>query len=130
MLLRRVFDLERCDFYLWPSFFTLAKHLQRCVVVAVGTKPLSRHSIRCRDDNRRTKMLRGFMLATAMTGGVLLSGSAVATAAPKAPAQQSLMTQSLIEKTQYRYCRRWYRECRARWGAGRDFRRCMRRHGC
>jgi hypothetical protein len=28
------------------------------------------------------------------------------------------------------YCSRWNRECRARWGAGRDYRRCMRRHGC
>lgn len=28
------------------------------------------------------------------------------------------------------YCGRWHRECRARWGVGRDYRRCMRRRGC
>ena len=30
----------------------------------------------------------------------------------------------------YRYCRRWRRECRYRWGGGWRYRRCMRRHGC
>jgi hypothetical protein len=38
--------------------------------------------------------------------------------------------QSLVEPVQFRRCRGWYRECRARWGGGWRFRRCLARHGC
>lgn len=27
-------------------------------------------------------------------------------------------------------CERWHRRCRVRWGRGRDYRGCMRHHGC
>jgi len=38
--------------------------------------------------------------------------------------------QSLLEPVQYGRCHAWYRECRARWGGGWRFRRCLARHGC
>jgi hypothetical protein len=77
-------------------------------------------------------MLRGLFVAAALAAGGLAFGSAGANAAPASGGltNNPLPQMSLIEKTQARYCRRWYRECRARWGGGRDFRRCMRRHGC
>jgi hypothetical protein len=37
---------------------------------------------------------------------------------------------SIIEHVQFRHCRAWYRECRARWGGGWRFRRCLARRGC
>jgi hypothetical protein len=52
------------------------------------------------------------------------------TAAPMSPVPQTLRGEVLVEQVQYRYCRRWNRECRYRWGRGWDYRRCMRRHGC
>ncbi len=77
-------------------------------------------------------MLRGLFVAAALTVGGVAFGSMGASAAPTSTnlSGAALPQMSLIEKTQHRYCRRWYRECRARWGGGRDFRRCMRRHGC
>lgn len=78
-------------------------------------------------------MLRGMIVAAALAAGVMVFGVGSASAAPlsaKSPGA-TLPQLSLIEKSQYRrYCRRWYRECRARWGGGWRFRRCMRRHGC
>ncbi len=77
-------------------------------------------------------MLRGLFMAAALAVGGLAFGTVGASAAPASGGLTTnlLPQMSLIEKTQGRYCRRWYRECRARWGGGRDFRRCMRRHGC
>lgn len=77
-------------------------------------------------------MIRGLIIAAAITAGGLAFGVGSASAAPvgASPNSTGLPQMSLIEKTQYNYCRRWYRECRERWGGGRDFRRCMRRHGC
>lgn len=78
-------------------------------------------------------MLRGMIIAAALAVGGMVASAGGASAAPVSAGSSSaaLPQLSLIEKTQYRrYCRRWYRECRARWGGGRDFRRCMRRHGC
>ena len=37
---------------------------------------------------------------------------------------------SIVEQVQFRGCRFWYRECRARWGGGWRFRRCLARRGC
>ena len=78
-------------------------------------------------------MMRGLIIAAAMTAGGLAFSASGANAVPVSTGPASglaLPQMSLVEKTQHRYCRRWYRECRARWGGGRDFRRCMRRHGC
>lgn len=54
-------------------------------------------------------------------------GSGVATSAPMS---RLPTVDSLVEKTHYRYCRRWHSECRYRWGYGWRYRRCMARHGC
>lgn len=77
-------------------------------------------------------MLRSMLFAAVVAGGAALYGVAGAVAAPAAgPIANPATSQTLIEQAQSpRYCRRWYRECRARWGGGGDFRRCMRRHGC
>jgi len=54
-----------------------------------------------------------------------------AQAAPLAQTPIGVTADTLVEKARWgRYCRRWYRECRWRWGGGWRFRRCMRRHGC
>lgn len=75
-------------------------------------------------------MLRGLIIASAVAvGGLASSAHAAPVGLAANPTASTQM--SLIEKSQYRnYCRRWYRECRERWGGGWDFRRCMRRHGC
>ena len=78
-------------------------------------------------------MVRGLIVAGAVVVGGLAIGAGGSLAAPAGTGANSTAApeMSLIEKSQYRrYCRRWYRECRARWGGGRDFRRCMRRHSC
>lgn len=78
-------------------------------------------------------MLRGLIVAAAVSVGGMAFGAGGAHAAPVTggPSSTVLPQLSLIEKVQHRrYCRRWYRECRARWGGGWRFRRCMRRHGC
>lgn len=78
-------------------------------------------------------MLRGLIIAGAVTVGGLSVGVSGTNAAPvgASPQSSAMPHMTLIEKSQYRnYCRRWYRECRRRWGGGWDFRRCMRRHGC
>lgn len=77
-------------------------------------------------------MLRGLIVAATLAIGSLAFGSIGASAAPASSGLSNGIApqMSLIEKTQARFCRRWHRECRARWGGGRDYRRCMRRHGC
>jgi hypothetical protein len=37
---------------------------------------------------------------------------------------------NLVETTQWRFCRRVRAECRARWGGGRHYWRCVARRGC
>ena len=69
-----------------------------------------------------------------LAAGLLALGVAFAPQASTA-AQLSLpgaatADRSIVQEAQYRRCTRWHRECRARWGGGRDYRRCMRRHGC
>ncbi len=75
-------------------------------------------------------MMRSMLVAAAVVGGAAFMGVPSVQAAPSGPMSKPVAGQSLVEKVRYNYCRRWYRECRARWGGGRDFRRCMRRHGC
>lgn len=76
-------------------------------------------------------MLRSMLVAAVVAGSAALMGLPAADAAPASGLQTRPVTsQTLIEQVQGRYCRRWYRECRERWGGGPDFRRCMRRHGC
>ncbi len=62
-----------------------------------------------------------------------MSTGAFAASAPGQMISPTLATQSLVEHVQYGYryrCRRWHRTCRARWGYGWRYRRCMRNHGC
>jgi hypothetical protein len=72
----------------------------------------------------------------------LVAGALLAAAvAPHATSAASLTPQStlrvteadgsLVQKTQWNYCRRWRHECAERWGwRTRGFERCMARHGC
>jgi hypothetical protein len=75
------------------------------------------------------------MLRT-IAGAALLAIAAIpfsasgASAAGMTPMTRLPAMDNLIEKTQYRYCRRWNRECRYRWGYGWRYRRCMRIRGC
>ena len=73
-------------------------------------------------------MLRSLAVASALAIGALASGGQGASAAMSVPTQTQ--TENAVEQVQYRYCRRWNRECRERHGGGGDYRRCMRRHGC
>lgn len=78
--------------------------------------------------------MRKLTLAAAAAGAMLCMGLPAANAAPPAatPALgKSLSGPNLTEPVNYRrYCRRWNRECRARWGWGWRYQRCMARHGC
>jgi hypothetical protein len=75
-------------------------------------------------------MVRGVVVAsTLVMGGMLVTGQSAA-AAPTLPVGQTLRGEGIVQQAQYRYCRRWHRECRYRWGYGWRYRRCMRRHGC
>lgn len=65
----------------------------------------------------------------------LMAVSAIATTGYAAPISHALTsiasTQDTVVPVQYRnYCGRWYQECRARWGAGWRFRRCLAIRGC
>ena len=67
--------------------------------------------------------MRTLTLAALATGAAICFGAA--------PMGKTLTQSVVTEPVQYRrYCRRWNRECRARWGWGWRYRRCMRRHGC
>ncbi|ADP71427.1 hypothetical protein Rvan_2202 [Rhodomicrobium vannielii ATCC 17100] len=57
-----------------------------------------------------------------------LSSAAGAAEAPKIPA--AAYENTMVQTVQYGRCRAWIRECRARWGFGPRFRRCMAIHGC
>ena len=73
-------------------------------------------------------MLRSLAVASALAVGAFAFGGQGASAAMSVPTQTQ--TENAVEQVQYRYCRRWNRECRERHGGGGDYRRCMRRHGC
>lgn len=72
-------------------------------------------------------------MALPAAGGLMLAGLLLAApsarAAPLTPATP-VLDGKLVQPAQYGYCRRWYRECRYRWGGGWRFDRCMRVHGC
>lgn len=77
--------------------------------------------------------MKKLTLAAVAAGAMLCFALPAAQAAPPAsapPIGKSLLGASGAEPAQFRRCRRWYRECRARWGWGWRFRRCMRRHRC
>lgn len=73
--------------------------------------------------------LRYLLIAGALVYSSLMLNGTAAVAAPMTPIQP-VLNGSQVHQVHYSYCRRWYRECRYRWGAGWRFRRCMRLHGC
>jgi predicted transglutaminase-like cysteine proteinase len=80
-------------------------------------------------------MIRRSALAFSLVASAFLFAAPMpsASAAPASPAASPSLagSQSVIEPVQFRrFCRRWHRECRARWGFGWRYRRCMIRHGC
>lgn len=75
-------------------------------------------------------MIRNLVVAAGIALGGLLAVGQSASAAPFTPINQGSWGQSQVQQVQYNYCRRWNRECRARWGGGWKYRRCMRIHGC
>lgn len=76
-------------------------------------------------------MLRYVAVASGLLIGGLAFSAQQASAAPMSRANQSLAGEAgVVERIQMRSCRRWNFECRERHGGGRDYRRCMRRHGC
>ena len=45
--------------------------------------------------------------------------------------RMSEVQDTLVQKTQWRYCRRWRHECADRWGwRTPGYFRCLARHGC
>lgn len=75
-------------------------------------------------------MIRSLAIASGLALGGLAVLAQPAAAAPMSAVPQTLAGETQVEKVQWRYCRRWHRECRYRWGYGWRYRRCMRRHGC
>ena len=75
-------------------------------------------------------MVRSLAIASALMVGGITFGAQQAAVVTIPPVGQILAGQSIVDKAQYRYCRRWNRECRARWGGGWRYLRCMARHGC
>lgn len=78
--------------------------------------------------------MRNLTLAVLAAGAMMCFALPSAHAAPPAgvPAGKSILGGSAVEPVQSRrrHCRRWNRECRARWGWGWPYRRCMRLRGC
>jgi hypothetical protein len=75
-------------------------------------------------------MLHKFALAGVIViAAGFFSVPQIASAGVAAPGA-AVMQSSAVEHVQFRRCRAWYRECRARWGGGWRFRRCLARHGC
>lgn len=84
--------------------------------------------------NMHEDLMRLTLPSLALPAGALMLGSLLfvgpsASAAPLTPITP-VVDSELVQQVQYNYCRRWYNECRYRWGAGWRFRRCMRAHSC
>ncbi len=75
--------------------------------------------------------MRSLTVAAIAASALLCLGASSPNAAPITPIGKALSSAtSNVETVQFRSCRRWYRECRIRWGWGPRFRRCMIRRGC
>jgi hypothetical protein len=78
------------------------------------------------------KALHGTAFGLALFAAALC-GNAASAAQISSGSQLPLVSSqaaSPIQKIQFGHCARWHRICRARWGFGWRFRRCMRIHGC
>jgi hypothetical protein len=73
-----------------------------------------------------------------LVAGALVLGAAfaphatsAASLSPQSTLRMSEVQDTLVQKTQWRYCRRWRHECADRWGwRTRGYYRCLARHGC
>jgi hypothetical protein len=74
--------------------------------------------------NRKLGLTCVLVLAAFLSTPQIASAAGVVSPGAKAGPPSS------VEHVQFRHCRAWYRECRARWGGGWRFRRCLARHGC
>ena len=64
--------------------------------------------------------------------GVAFAPQAATAAQMSLPAGVTADRSDIVQEARWRrsHCSRSNRECRARFGGGRDYRRCMRRHSC
>jgi hypothetical protein len=63
--------------------------------------------------------------------GVMFAPQTSTAASMSLPPGIAADSHGLVQETRMRRrCTRWHNECRARWGRGRDYRRCMSRRGC
>lgn len=81
---------------------------------------------------RLTSLAAGIAIAGFLCVGIPAAQAAPLSQTQLQSTQQTMFGPSLLEKVQWRgnWCRRWWRECRWRWGGGWRFRRCLARHGC
>jgi len=76
-------------------------------------------------------MIQKLGLACVLVLAAFLSMPQIASAAGVVSPGAQAGPQSSVEHVQFGgRCRAWHRECRARWGGGWRFRRCLARHGC
>jgi hypothetical protein len=72
--------------------------------------------------------------AAGLIAAAIAFGAPMASAVPIAPQAGALGAAAaegdLVQKTQWRYCRAVRAECRARWGGGWRYWRCVARRGC
>ena len=79
-------------------------------------------------------MIVRLSVAAGLVVAAVAFGATTASAVPIAPQAGALAEAAaegaLVEKTQWRFCRRVRAECRATWGGGWRYWRCVARRGC
>jgi hypothetical protein len=79
-------------------------------------------------------MIVRLSVAAGLIAAAVAFGAHTASAVPIAPQAGALGAAAaegdLVQKTQWRYCRAARAECRARWGGGWRYWRCVGRRGC
>jgi hypothetical protein len=76
----------------------------------------------------RLSVVAGLVAAGVAFGAHTASAVPIAQQAGAIPA--AVAEGGLVETTQWRFCRRVRADCRARWGGGRHYWRCVARRGC
>lgn len=79
-------------------------------------------------------MILRLSVSAGLVAAALTFAPHTASAVPLAPQAGALAAAAaeggLVEKAQWRYCRGVRAECRARWGGGWRYWRCVARRGC
>ena len=79
-------------------------------------------------------MIVRLSVAAGLLAAAVAFGATPASAVPIAPQAGALAEAAaegdLVQKTQWHYCRRVRAECRATWGGGWRYWRCVARRGC